>query len=106
MTRIKLESISTTQNQLNAVFNVITDLPKARELEQKLRLSCDGTLSANQEWTASIDLDDFPPQSSPAAACDKLSEWLIALGNAVKGKNIQDLNLDIIAKTISVRDNE
>ncbi|MGR5367030.1 hypothetical protein [Photobacterium damselae] len=104
--KIKLNSISTTPNELHATLCITADLPRARELEQNLHLCCKDTLSSSPEWTAQVDLNDFPPQPSAEAACDKLSEWLICLGNSIKGKHVKDLNLDVVAKTIHITPSE
>ncbi|AJJ58453.1 Uncharacterised protein [Yersinia pseudotuberculosis] len=48
-------------------------------LDQLVTLTCqDGV------WTAQIALDEFPGHNSPAAAMDKLSDWLIRRGLATR----------------------
>ena len=52
-------------------------------VEQMLTIrSADGLFEPN--WVASIALDDFPPQSSPQAAAEKLADWLERLSAAVR----------------------
>ncbi|CNJ92512.1 Uncharacterised protein [Yersinia mollaretii] len=39
----------------------------------------------NSEWTAQVDLNNFPGHNSPAGAMTTLSDWLIRLGLAARG---------------------
>lgn len=45
-------------------------------------------------WRASISIGDMPAQDSPEDAADKLSDYLLAMSKAVKGRKIKCLNLD------------
>lgn len=53
-------------------------------------------LAKNQDslWEASIEFDEFPCKDTPEDAAQRLSEWLLALSKAVKGKNIKAFKID------------
>ena len=58
-------------------------------VEQKMTI--DGhTRFMHPEYTATIELDDFPTQKTPQAAADKLADWLERLAAAIR---IGDFNL-------------
>jgi hypothetical protein len=40
-------------------------------------------------WIASVALDDFPPQHTPAEAAEKLADWLERLAGAIRTGDYQ-----------------
>lgn len=70
-------------------LSVTVAIGRDRDLEQELTIK-----KMSSMWVAEIAMDEFPGQESPEDACNKLSEWLLALSRGVKGKNIKHLNIE------------
>ncbi len=54
-------------------------------------------------WTASIVINDMPPQATPEEAIEKLGMYLKSMQSVVKGKNIKKLNIEGIFKPYHTR---
>lgn len=52
-------------------------------VEQKLTIE-GNTRFMHPKYTATIELDDFPEQSTPQGAADKLADWLERLAAAIR----------------------
>ena len=52
-------------------------------------------------WTASMDICDMTPQESPEEAGDRLSQYLLAMSKAVKGRNIKHLKMNTMFDGLS-----
>lgn len=52
-------------------------------------------------WTASMNICDMSPQESPEAAGDRLSQYLLAMSKAVKGRNIKHLKMSTMFDGVS-----
>lgn len=52
-------------------------------------------------WTASMNICDMTPQESPEAAGDRLSQYLLAMSKAVKGRNIKHLKMSTMFDGVS-----
>lgn len=57
-------------------------------VEQKMTItSKEGLIEPN--WSASIELSDFPPQKTPEEAAHKLADWMERLAAAIRVGDIQ-----------------
>ena len=69
-------------------INIQTSLPtigsRGTGLNQNLILN-----KTENGWNASIEFDETPTKDTPEEAAQRLSEWLLVLSKAVKGKNIK-----------------
>lgn len=54
-------------------------------------------------WTAEMTIGEMPAQDSPEDAADRMSQYLLALSKAVKGRNIKHLDISRMFKSMSKR---
>ena len=53
------------------------------------------------EWTASMNICDMSPQTTPEDAGDRLSAYLLAMSKAVKGRNIKHIKMMTMFQSIT-----
>ncbi len=58
-------------------------------------------IDGDNEWVASMNICDMTPQESPETAGDRLSQYLLAMSKAVKGRNIKHLKMSTMFNGVS-----